>query len=126
MGSPNSETRRWGDEGPQRTVRFSNFVISKYEVTRAQWNKVMGINLQYYTGNNKPIENISWDDVQEFCKRLNLMLGLSGDDAYRLPSEAEWEYAARARTTTPFAFGMTIDTAIVNYYGSGPYGMALK
>jgi formylglycine-generating enzyme required for sulfatase activity len=70
------------------------------------------------------VEQVSWDDAKEFCRRLNLLLGLSGSTGYRLPTEAEWEYAARAGTTTPFAFGETIYAGIVNYSGAYPYGGA--
>ena len=128
MGSPESEIGRWSftghDEGPQRLVNLNSFVMGKYEVTQAQWRAVMQTNPANQVGDNLPVEQVSWDDAQEFCRRLNARLGLSGRTAYRLPSEAEWEYAARAGTTSPFAFGETINPEIVNYDGGFPYGNA--
>ena len=124
MGSPSNEDGRYSDEGPQRTVSVSQFVMGKYEVTQAQWRAVMGTNPSYFTGDTRPVEKVSWNEAQDFCRRLNERLGLSGANGYRLPTEAEWEYAARAGTTTPFAFGVTINAEIVNYNGGGPYGNA--
>jgi formylglycine-generating enzyme required for sulfatase activity len=126
MGSPTSEVGRTlisgaSPEDPQRNVNIGRFVMGKYEVTQAQWRAVMGTNPSRSPGDNLPVEEVSWDDVKEFCRRLNDRLGLSGSTGYRLPSEAEWEYAARAGTTTPFAFGVTINAEIVNYYGLDPY-----
>ncbi|NDD63629.1 MAG: hypothetical protein EBZ36_06580 [Acidobacteria bacterium] len=122
MGSPTSESGRNSFEGPPRVVNVGGFVMGKYEVTQGQWRAVMGSNPSYFTGDNLPVESVSWDEAQEFCRRLNARLGLSGSNGYRLPSEAEWEYAARAGTTTPFAFGATINSEIVNYHGGFPYG----
>ncbi len=80
------------DEKPSHNVTLKSFSISKYEVTQAQWQKVMGTNPSYYKGcDNCPVEQVSWDDVQEFISRLNQQTG----QHYRLPTEAEWEYAAR-------------------------------
>jgi formylglycine-generating enzyme required for sulfatase activity len=89
-------------------------VIGKYEVTQAQWRAVMGSNPSKFVGDNRPVEQVTWNAAQEFCRRLNARLGLSGTNAYRLPTEAEWEHAARAAATTPFAFGTTISPEIVN------------
>jgi formylglycine-generating enzyme required for sulfatase activity len=124
MGSPESESSRVPHEGPQRTVNVNGFVMGKYEVTQAQWRAVMGTSPSSFQGDSLPVEQVSWDDAKEFCRRLNLLLGLSGSTGYRLPSEAEWEYAARAGTTTPFAFGETIYAGIVNYNSAYPYGGA--
>jgi formylglycine-generating enzyme required for sulfatase activity len=124
MGSPTNEVERSPGEGPERVVNVSRFVMGKYEVTQAQWRAVMGTNPSNFTGDNLPVETVSWDEAREFCRRLNARLGLSGGNGYRLPSEAEWEYAARAGTTTPFAFGETINAEIVNFYGPGSYGNA--
>jgi formylglycine-generating enzyme required for sulfatase activity len=124
MGSPDTEVGRWSHEGPRRRVDVNGFVMGRYEVTQAQWRAVMGTDPSFFKGNNLPVERVSWDDAQEFCRRLNEKLGLTGASRYRLPSEAEWEYAARAGTATPFAFGQTVNAEIVNYYGPEPYGNA--
>jgi formylglycine-generating enzyme required for sulfatase activity len=100
MGSNDGDT----DERPVHTVRISRpFDLGKYEVTQAQWEAVMRINPSHFTGDpNRPVENVSWEDVQAFIRKLNAK---EGDTPYRLPTEAEWEYAARAGTTTAFSFG---------------------
>ena len=80
------------DEKPAHPVTLSTFYISAYEVTQAQWEAVMGNNPSYFKGcPNCPVENVSWDDIREFLKNLNAETG----ESYRLPTEAEWEYAAR-------------------------------
>ena len=79
------------DEKPTHSVTLSDFYIGKYEVTQAQWKAVMGSNPSYFKGDNLPVENVSWNDIQEFIKKLNAQTGKK----YRLPTEAEWEYAAR-------------------------------
>jgi formylglycine-generating enzyme required for sulfatase activity len=79
------------DERPAHSVTLSNFYVGKYEVTQAQWKAVMGSNPSYFKGDNLPVEQVSWDDVQEFIRKLNAQTGKQ----YRLPTEAEWEYAAR-------------------------------
>lgn len=103
MGSPQSEARRFDDEGPQHLVRFAQpFYMGKYEVTQAQWEAVMGSNSSYFThSRNLPVETVSWEDCQSFCRKLSSRSG----QTVRLPSEAEWEYACRAGTTTRFFFG---------------------
>ena len=134
MGSPETERRRSENEGPQHRVRIGYwFYLGKFEVTQAQWRAVMGMDPSKYAGSDMrvpnfkncddcPVENVSWDDAVEFCGKLSARTGRD----YRLPSEAEWEYAARAGTTTPFAFGETITPEIVNYDGGYPYGNAAK
>jgi formylglycine-generating enzyme required for sulfatase activity len=133
MGSPEGEG--YGDEKPQHQVTIEPFYMGKYPVTQAQWLAVMGKNLsRFKDGNweNRPVEEVSWDDAVAFCEKLSK---LTGND-YRLPSEAEWEYGCRAGTTTPFYFGETITTDLANYrgtdwerygwsgsYGSGPKGV---
>ena len=79
------------DEKPTHSVTVSDFYIGKYEVTQAQWRAVMGSNPSKFTGDNNPVEKVSWDDIQEFIKKLNAQTGKK----FRLPTEAEWEYAAR-------------------------------
>ncbi len=78
-------------EKPTHRVTVSDFYISKYEVTQEQWKEIMGTNPSYFKGDNLPVENVSWNDVQEFIAKLNEKTGMN----YRLPTEAEWEYAAR-------------------------------
>jgi len=99
MGSPENEPGRSMFERPNQRVAVRSFYIGKYEVTQAQWRAVMGGNPSFFKGDNLPVENVSWDDAKEFCLRLSQMTGKE----YRLPTEAEWEYACRARTTGHFA-----------------------
>ena len=104
MGSPSDEEGRYSKEGPVHHVTIENsFYMGKYEVTQKQWRAIKGDNPSYFTGDdNLPVESVSWDDVQEFIRKLNEK---EGTDKYRLPSEAEWEYACRAGTTTRYSFG---------------------
>jgi formylglycine-generating enzyme required for sulfatase activity len=108
----------YDDERPQHSVRVSSFLIGKYPVTQEQWQAVMGsLPPCRCQGARRPVDRVSWHDTREFCKRLSEKTGR----AYRLPSEAEWEYACRARTTTPFYFGKTITTDLANYVGEHTY-----
>jgi formylglycine-generating enzyme required for sulfatase activity len=104
MGSPSDEEGRCTDEGPVHHVNIGKaFYMTKYEVTQKQWREIMGDNPSIFKGDDDlPVETVSWDDVQEFIKKLNEK---EGTDKYRLPSEAEWEYACRAGTTTRYSFG---------------------
>jgi formylglycine-generating enzyme required for sulfatase activity len=122
MGSPTGEAGRGDDEGPQHEVIVPGFFMGKYEVTQAQYQAIMGNNPAEFKGEKRPVERVSWNDAVEFCKRLTQKTGRT----YRLPSEAEWEYAARAETTTPFYFGETITTDLVNYNGTYTYASAPK
>jgi formylglycine-generating enzyme required for sulfatase activity len=123
MGSPSSEQGHRADEGPQHRVQVPGFYMGKYEVTQAQYQALMGKNPSRFTGDGRlPVEQVSWLDAMDFCQKLSQKTGR----AYRLPSEADWEYACRAGTTTPFAFGETISPAIVNYDGNYPYGNTAK
>jgi formylglycine-generating enzyme required for sulfatase activity len=98
MGSNDGED----DEKPLHTVKISKgFYMGIYEVTQEQYQKVMGNNPSEFEGSNLPVEMVSWDDAVEFCKKLSQTEGKT----YRLPTEAEWEYACRAGTTTKFSFG---------------------
>jgi formylglycine-generating enzyme required for sulfatase activity len=99
MGSPESETGRDLDEGPQNEVTVATFYLSKYEVTQAQYKSVMGANPSNFKGDDLPVESVTWNDAVDFCRQLSQLTHRN----YRLPTEAEWEYAARAGTTGPFA-----------------------
>ncbi len=118
MGS-NTEAGRENMENWQHEVNISPFFMGKYEVTQEQYQAVMGNNPAYFRGAKRPVEQVSWNDAVEFCEKLSQKTGKT----YRLPSEGEWEYACRARTKTPFHFGETITSDLVNYNGY-PYGSA--
>ncbi len=117
MGSPDTEKGHISRESPQHWVTISPFLMGKYQVTQAQWQTVMGKNPSYLQGENLPVENISWKDCIIFCNKLSQIIGKE----CRLPSEAEWEYACRAGTTTPFYFGETITSDLANYRGTQTY-----
>ena len=108
MGSPpdpfSDEKIGEDDEKPQRQVQIKSFAIGKYEVTQEQYYALMRVNPSHFKGRTLPVEQVSWDDAQEFVKRLSAKTGKN----YRLPSEAEWEYAARAGSTTEFSFGSAV------------------
>jgi len=131
MGSPNSEAERSAAEGPQRLVKVPSFYMGKFPITQAQWTaiaKTKQVNCKlesdpsHFKGADLPVEQVSWHDAIEFCDRLSRETG----KRYGLPSEAQWEYACRAGTTTPFYFGETIDASIVNYDGNYTYGVGKK
>lgn len=103
MGSSDYEVGRYVNEGKVREVIIkSPFNLGKHPVTQKQWVAIMGDNPSYFKGDEMPVENVSWNDVQRFIIKLNDM---EETDKYRLPSEAEWEYTCRAGTTTKFYFG---------------------
>ena len=117
MGSPISEPGRGTDEGPVHTVRIDYpLAVGRYEVTQGQWRALMGNNPSGFhaCGDNCPVENVSWNDAQKFVKELGAMTG----QRYRLLTEAEWEYAARAGTGTPFSTGETISRDQANFNGN--------
>jgi formylglycine-generating enzyme required for sulfatase activity len=131
MGSPDNEPERNQAEGPQHDVTLPNFFMGKYPVTQEQWQVVAGYpqaNIELnptpskFKGVNLPVEQISWHEAVEFCQRLSAKIGRT----YRLPSEAQWEYACRARTTTPFAFGNTLSPDLANYNGNYSYNNGPK
>jgi formylglycine-generating enzyme required for sulfatase activity len=121
MGSPESEAKGFPDERPRHEVTIASpFYLGKYEVTQGEWAAVMGSNPSEFKGDDRlPVERVSWNDCQKFITRLNAR---QDGYVYRLPSEAEWEYACRAGTTTPFSFGETLTAAQANYNGDYPYG----
>ncbi len=104
MGSPSNEAGRDNDERQHQVTLTKEFYIQTTELTQGQWKAVMGGNPSWFSdcGDDCPVEKVSWNDVQEFIRRLNQKEGI---DKYRLPTEAEWEYAARAGSTTAFANG---------------------
>ncbi|MBU4222246.1 MAG: formylglycine-generating enzyme family protein [Euryarchaeota archaeon] len=103
MGSEEFKDEKHKDEKPVHRVKISKpFYLGTYPVTQKEWKSVMGNNPSQLKGDNLPVETISWNDVQDFIKKLNEK---EGANKYRLPSEAEWEYAARAGTTTRYSFG---------------------
>ena len=121
MGSADSqEDSEEGDERPVHRVTFKySFYMGKYEVTQAQWRALMGTNPSEFAGDELPVERVKWSAAQEFLRRLNAK---NDGYIYRLPSEAEWEYACRAGTTTPFAYGASLSSSLANFDGGQPYG----
>jgi len=109
MGSPDGVGS--DDERPRHQVAIAPFWISKYPITQAQYQAIAGKNPSNFKGNQRPVEKVSWWEAIAFCEKLR---GKS-DRVFRLPSEAEWEYACRAGTETPFYFGETISTEQVNH-----------
>jgi formylglycine-generating enzyme required for sulfatase activity len=95
MGSPADEPGRYSGEGPVHEVELSPFLIAKYEVTQEVWERVMGSNPSGFRGGSRPVDQVSWNDTQAFCQATGL----------KLPTEAQWEYAARAGTRTAFYNG---------------------
>jgi len=122
MGSPLTADEQVKDENPQHSVNVPAFFMGRYPVTQIHWEMVMDNNPSQFKGANLPVENVSWHDAQEFCHKLSEVTG----KPYRLPTEAEWEYACRAGTTTPFYFGEVITADIANFNGQVSYGGAPK
>jgi formylglycine-generating enzyme required for sulfatase activity len=130
MGCPNGEEGD-EDEMPQHRVTVDSFLMGQTPITQEQWvlvaswkkvAKDLNPNLSSFEGEKHPVENISWYDAIEFCARLSRERKMD----YRLPTEAQWEYACRAGTTTPFHFGETLSTSLANYDGNYTYGPGEK
>lgn len=120
MGAPTEEEMSQEDERPQHIVTIKPFLIGRYPITQEQWRTVANLpqikrhlepSPSFFKGDKLPVERVNWYQAQEFCDRLSQRTGRK----YRLPTEAEWEYACRAGTTTPFHFGETITSELVNY-----------
>ena len=146
MGAPESEPESQDRERPQHRVKLESFLLGRYPVTQAQWRVVaswsqserkLNPDPSRFKGDNRPVERVSWEEAVEFCQRLSAKTGTS----YRLPSEAEWEYACRAvirnqssvtseelsveewneKYNQPFHYGEIITTEVANYNGNGRY-----
>ncbi len=144
MGSPPDEPERHKDEGPQHEVELRDFFLSRTPISQAQWLVVAGWqplpgeepwlrelhpdpvsklnDAERFLGHQRPVVDVSWEEAMEFCRRLSLRTGKH----YTLPSEAQWEYACRAKTITPFHFGETISPELANYNGNYTYGEGQK
>jgi formylglycine-generating enzyme required for sulfatase activity len=133
MGSPDAEAERRDSESPQHPVTIKSFFLGRYPVTQEQWRivaetyedvNIKDLNPQPSTfkGAKRPVENVNWYEAKEYCDRLAKRFSRP----YRLPTEAEWEYACRAGTTTPFYFGSTLSTELANYNGNYIYGNGVK
>ena len=123
MGSPESEAEAYDNERPQHSVTVKPFFMGKYPITQAQWQAIATLSPvelvldpdpAKFKGGDRPVEKVSWYESVEFCWRLSQLTGR----IYRLPSEAEWEYACRARTNSRFHFGRRLPKDLVNNYGS--------
>ena len=133
MGSPATEPTRSSSEGPQTRVTISQgFWMGRYEVKQSEYLAVMGSNPSYFTAANgyatdlnRPVETVSWFDAVAYCAALTTRERNAGrlpaGYVYRLPTEAEWEYACRAGTTTPFHYGPALRSGMANFYGPSEY-----
>ena len=119
MGSPESEAERSRDETQHQVTISKPFYLGKYPVTQAQWQHLMETNPSEFNGDLLlPVENVSWDDTQAFCQKLKEIT----QAPFGIPTEAQWEYACRACTPTPFNFGSPLNGSQANCDGTYPYG----
>ena len=134
MGAREGEEGADGDELPQHQVNIKEFWMGKFAVTQEQWKRVASLSQintklnpdpSNFKGDRLPVEQVSWHEAKEFCNRLSRLSQKAGK-TYDLPTEAQWEYACRARTMTPFHFGETITTDLANFDGDDTYGKASK
>ena len=119
MGSPESEEGRDSDEIQHQVTLSQGFWLADSTVTQALWQAVMGENPSSFKGVDRPVENLSWNMAQDFVRQLNM---IKPELRLRLPSEAQWEYACRAKTQTPFNFAEPLSTTLINYRGVWEYG----
>ena len=131
MGSPLNEAHRCEDESSQRVVHVERaFYLGVFPVTQREYAAVMKDNPSYFQGKagggpEHPVEQVSWDDAAEFCRKLSSLANEKKEGrVYRLPAEIEWEYACRAGSDTPFAFGAMLSAAQANFDGSRPTAAA--
>ena len=127
MGSPAEELERYGDETLHRVMLTKDFWLGRYEVTQGQWMVVMGSNPSVFqNGDRYPVEQVSWEEAMDFCRKVTEMERSAGrlpaGYEYMLPTEAHWEYACRAGTTTPYSFGSALNGDKANCDGNYPYG----
>lgn len=124
MGTPGYEAEVFPWEGPQTAVTLTHaFKMGRYEVTQAEYQAVMGANPSYFTGlASRPVEQVTWANAMDYCQRLTASQRAAGclppGWLYRLPTEAEWEYACRAGTATTFAYGPALRSGMANFVGS--------
>ncbi len=126
MGSPEGEEDRDDDENQVQVRLSKGFWLGKYEVTQSEFQSVMGNNPSLFKGMKLPVEQVSWEDAVEFCRKLTNRERQAGrlgqDEAYQLPTEAQWEYACRAGAGTAFAYGKSLSSREANFDGNFPYG----
>jgi formylglycine-generating enzyme required for sulfatase activity len=122
MGSPKTEFGRYPDETQHEVTLTQAYYLQATPVTQGQWQAVMGNNPSYFQGINNPVDSVSWHDAQAFIAKLNTQ----GKEKYRLPTEAEWEYACRAGASTPFSCGESITAEQANFDGNIPYNQEKK
>ncbi len=122
MGSPAKEEWHRDDEPLHRVTISKPYYMATTEVTQREWKALMGTNPSFCTGDDLPVETVTWEQAAEFCNKLSLKEGAK----YRLPTEAEWEFACRAGSTTPFYTGQTISTDQANYDGNYTYANGRK
>jgi len=123
MGSPESEVGRGTDESQHEVTFDKGFWVADTTITQALWEAVMGENPSQFKGRNRPVERVSWEEAQEFIGIMNTM---KPELKLQLPTEAQWEYACRAGSTTPFCWGEQINSELVNFNGNYPYNNGSK
>ena len=123
MGSPDGEPERDDDEIQHEVTLTEGFWLAETTVTQSLWKALMGGNPSHFKGENRPVEQVGWDDAQRFIAKMN---GMKPELQMCLPTEAQWEYCCRAGTSTPFYFGEQISSELVNFDGTEPYNNGRK